>query len=115
MSRSHTTAFCDGLADEEMPRARLALLLKHFSQISDEREPWRVMYPLSEMLLLLTCAAIASCDDFEDIAAWGKSHLEFLRKLSSFHFGIPCQTWLRRLVNRVDPVLFGCCFEEMPA
>jgi len=26
---------------------------------------------LSEVLLLLTCATIASCDDFDDIAAWG--------------------------------------------
>lgn len=44
--------------DEELPRARVALPLKHFSKLSDEREPWRVMYPLSEALLLLTCATI---------------------------------------------------------
>jgi hypothetical protein len=57
------------ILDEEAPRARLALLLKHFSQIDDDREPWRVVYPLSEVLLLLTCATIASCDDFDDIVA----------------------------------------------
>ena len=28
--------------EEEMPRDRLALLLKHFSQVEDDREPWRV-------------------------------------------------------------------------
>jgi predicted transposase YbfD/YdcC len=70
------------------------------------------MYPLSEVLLLLTCATIASCDDFDDIAAWGKHHLEFLRQFSPFHFGIPCERWLRTLVNRVDPILFGRCFED---
>jgi hypothetical protein len=57
------------LADEEVPRDRLALLLEHFSQLSDERESWRVMYPLAEVLLLLTCATICSCDDFDEIAA----------------------------------------------
>lgn len=98
--------------DEEMPRARLALLLEHFSRLDDTRDPWRVMYPLSETLLLLTCATIASCDDFDDIAAWGEAHLEFLRRFSPFHFGIPCERWLRALVNRVDPVLFGRCFED---
>jgi predicted transposase YbfD/YdcC len=86
--------------------------LKHFSQIDDGREPWRVVYPLAEVLLLLTCATIASCDDFEDIVAWGEHHLDFLRRFSPFHFGIPCARWLRTLINRVDPVLFGRCFES---
>jgi len=101
----------DLLVDEALPRARLALLVEHFSRLDDEREPWRVMYPLSEVLLLLTCATIASCDDFDEIAAWGKHHLEVLRRFAPFHFGIPCERWLRTLVNRVDPVTFGRCFE----
>lgn len=100
------------LADEEVPRDRLALLLEHFSRLSDEREAWRVMYPLSEVLLLLTCATICSCDDFDEIAAWGASHLSFLRRFSEFHFGIPSERWLRDLVNRIDPLLFGRCFES---
>jgi hypothetical protein len=100
------------LADEEVPRDRLALLLEHFSKLSDERESWRVMYPLAEVLLLLTCATVCSCDDFDEIAAWGESHLLFLRRFSEFHFGIPCERWLRDLVNRIDPILFGRCFES---
>lgn len=98
--------------DEDLPRARVALLLEHFSRLDDDREGWRVMYPLSEVLLLLTCATIASCDDFDDIAAWGKHHLDFLKQFAPFHYGIPCERWLRALVNRVDPVLFGRCFED---
>ncbi len=98
------------IPDEETPRARLALLLEHFSKLGDDREPWRVMYPLKEVLLLVTCATIASCDDFDDIVAWGKHHLAFLRRFSEFHHGIPCERWVRALVNRIDPVLFGRCF-----
>src|SRR5438876_7988530 len=105
----------DFFADEDVPRARLALLLKHFSDLSDAREPWRVMYPLAEMLLLLTCATIASCDDFDDIVAWGEHHLDFLRQFSEFHFGIPCERWLRSLMNRLDPDLFGRCFASWVA
>ena len=100
------------LADEEVPRDRLALLLEHFSKLSDEREPWRVMYPLAEVLLLLSCATICSCDDFDEIVAWGESHLPFLRRFSDFHFGIPGERWQRDLVNRVDPILLGRCFES---
>jgi predicted transposase YbfD/YdcC len=98
--------------DEETPRARLALLLQHFSELGDEREPWRVMYPLEEVLLLVTCATIASCDDFDEIAAWGTHHLGFLRRFGEFHHGIPCERWLRHLVNRIDPALFGRCFDS---
>ena len=50
--------FADTIIDEEIPRARLGLLLRHFSKLGDEREPWRVMYPLQEVLLLVTCATI---------------------------------------------------------
>ena len=105
-------AFRDTITDEQMPRARLGLLLQHFSQLGDEREPWRVMYPLKEVLLLVTCATIASCDDFDDIVAWGQHHLDVLRRFSAFHHGIPCERWLRTLVNRIDPVLFGRCFDS---
>ena len=52
------------IPDDETPRARLALLLEHFSKLADDREPWRVMYPLKEVLLLVTCATIAFCDGF---------------------------------------------------
>ena len=67
----------DFFADASVPRARVALLLKHFSRLADEREPWRIVHPLAEVLLLLTCATIASCDDFDDIVAWGEHHLDF--------------------------------------
>jgi predicted transposase YbfD/YdcC len=103
------------ILDEEVPRARVAVLLRHFSELGDDREPWRVMYPLDEVLLLVTCATIASCDDFDDIVAWGRHHLDFLRRFSEFHHGIPCQRWVRKLVNRVDPILFGRCFESWVA
>src|SRR4051812_36556761 len=55
----------------DLPRDRLRLLLKEFAALDDAREPWRVLYPLHEVLLLVTCATIASCDDFDDIVAWG--------------------------------------------
>lgn len=98
--------------DEEVPRDRLALLLKHFSQIEDDREPWRVMYPLSEVLFVVTCATIAACDDFGDIAAWGEHHLDFLRRFAPFHHGVPGARWLSLLLNRIDPKLFKRCFES---
>jgi hypothetical protein len=84
----------DFFADADVPRARVGLLLKHFSRVSDEREPWRIVYPLAEVLLLLTCATIASCDDFDDIVAWGKDHINFLKMFARLcHVGrLPAMT-----------------------
>ena len=102
----------DFFAGGDLPRARVAVLLKHFSALADEREPWRVAYPLGEVLLLLTCATVASCDDFDDIVAWGEHHVDFLRRFAPYHHGVPSERWMRTLVNRVDPILFGRCFED---
>jgi predicted transposase YbfD/YdcC len=105
----------DPIFEEESPRARLALLLRHFSELKDDREPWRIVYPLAEVLLLIVCATIAGCDDFDDIVAWGEHHLHFLRRFADFHHGIPCERWLRSLINRIDPALFGRCFTSWVA
>src|SRR6202140_1855045 len=105
----------DMTLDDESPRARLALLLKHFSELDDDREAWRILYPIKEVLVLVVCATIASCDDFDDIVEWGEQHLDFLRGFSEFYHGIPCARWLRDLVNRIDPLLFQRCFNSWVA
>ena len=102
-------------AEPEFAPARLAVLLQHFAQIGDDRESWRIAYPLKEVLLLVTCATIASCDDFEMIVTWGEHNLDFLRRFSDFHHGVPCARWLRDLINRIDPALFARCFEAFVA
>jgi predicted transposase YbfD/YdcC len=101
--------------DEEAPRERLALLLEHFAELDDDREAWRIVYPLDEVLLLVTCATIAACDDFDDIVAWGEYHLDFLRRFSPYHHGVPGARWLRDLINRIDPQLFARCFADWVA
>lgn len=95
-------------AIDEKPRLRS--LLDHFAIIEDPREQWRVAHPLSEVLLLVVCASIASCDDFDDIAAWGETHLDFLRRFLPYHHGVPGARWLNILMNRLDPQLFSDCF-----
>jgi len=80
------------------------------SSTVDPREPAKVKYPLREVLFLVTCATIAACDDYDEIAAWGDHHLDFLRRHSEYFFGIPKEDWLRVVLNRIDPALFEDCF-----
>ncbi|HJR01643.1 MAG TPA: ISAs1 family transposase [Methylomirabilota bacterium] len=96
--------------DVVLDKPRLRRLLDHFAEVADPREPWRVAHPLPEVLLLVVCGSIASCDDFDDIAAWGRAHLDFLRRFLPFDHGVPGERWLNILMNRIDPELFAACF-----
>ena len=96
--------------DEVFAKARRRSLLEHFAAITDARPQWKVAYPLPEVLLLVVCGTIASCDDYDDIVEWGEAHLDFLRRFGAYHHGIPCADWLRVLMNRIDPELFSACF-----
>jgi predicted transposase YbfD/YdcC len=98
-----------------LPKPRLRSLLDHFSAIEDTRQSWKVMYPLHEVILLAVCGTIAGCDDYDDIVEWGETHLDFLRSMSEFHYGIPCRDWMRVVMNRVDPALFSACFQAWVA
>ena len=91
-------------------KSRLRALLEHFAEIEDPREPWRVMHPLPEVLLLVVCATIADCDDYEAIAEWGEEHLAFLRRFLPYDQGVPGGRWLTLLMNRIDPGLFSDSF-----
>lgn len=96
--------------DEAFRPSRLRSLLDHFAVISDPRDPPKVRYPLREVLFLVVSATIADCEDYDEIALWGRNHLDFLRGFSEFHFGTPCADWLRVVMNRIDPALFQACF-----
>jgi predicted transposase YbfD/YdcC len=98
---------------ETLPRkSRLAALLDHFSQVEDPRDVRRILHPLPEVLFLVVCGTIADCDDYEDIAAWGAAHLDFLRRHLPYAHGVPGERWLTILMNRINPALFAAAFAD---
>lgn len=97
-------------AEWRATRSSLRLLLEHLGRVEDPREPAKVKYPLREVLFLVTCATVAGCDDYDEIALWGERHLLFLRSYGEYFFGTPKEDWLRVVLNRIDPALFEACF-----
>jgi predicted transposase YbfD/YdcC len=91
-------------------KSRLSILLEHFSTIDDPRDVRRIMHPLAEVLFLVVCGTIADCDDYDDIAAWGEAHLDFLRLHQPYAHGVPGGRWLTILMNRINPALFQSAF-----
>ena len=97
---------------ESLPKSSIKALLSHLGEIDDTREPWRVAHPLTEVLLLVVCGTICDCDDYDEIAAWGKAHLGLLRRSLPFHHGVPSGRWLTILMNRINPDLFARVFTD---
>ena len=91
-------------------KSRLSVLLEHFATIDDPRDVRRISHPLAEILLLVVCGTIADCDDYDQIAAWGEAHLDFLRRHLPYENGVPGGRWLTILMNRVNPALFSAVF-----
>ncbi len=85
-------------------------LLDHFSALEDPREPWRAIYPLPEILLLVLSATLSGMEDFVEIKLWGEQRLDFLRRLLAYDRGIPSHDTLNDMMNALDPVLFKACF-----
>lgn len=55
-------------------------LLDHFSALKDPCQPWRVLYPLEEILLVVLCATLSGMEDFVEIKLWGEHRIDFLRR-----------------------------------
>jgi predicted transposase YbfD/YdcC len=91
-------------------KSRLAALIDHFAEVEDPRDVRRIAHRLDEILLLVVCGTIADCDDYEDIAAWGAAHLDFLRRHLPYEHGVPGERWLTILMNRINPALFAAAF-----
>jgi predicted transposase YbfD/YdcC len=85
-------------------------LLAHFAAVDEPRQVAKVLYPLTEILLVVLCGTLAGADDFVELALWGREHLAFLRRLAPFARGIPSHDTLCEIMAAIDPVAFGKCF-----
>jgi predicted transposase YbfD/YdcC len=100
----------DAALDGFFSKPSLKALLTHLAVIDDPRDPWRVMYPLREVLFLAICGTICGCDSYDEIAEWGKAHVQFLRRYLPYENGTAGGRWLTIFMNRINPALFEAAF-----
>jgi predicted transposase YbfD/YdcC len=87
-------------------------LLGHFAALKDPRQSAKVMFPLSEIMLLVLSATIAGADDLVEVREWGLQNLTFLRTILPFRDDIPSHDTLADVLNALDPDLFKACFMD---
>jgi predicted transposase YbfD/YdcC len=86
-------------------------ILTHFAALKDPRQCAKVLYPLTEILLLALAATIAGADDFVEVTLWGEQHQAFLRRFFPYEAGIPSHDTMCDVFAAVDPELFQVCFQ----
>jgi len=90
--------------------AETTSFLHYFNDLPDYRQPGKVEYPLSEVLLLILLAVLAGAETFTDIARFGEKKLELLRRFRPFKNGTPAHDHLGDIFATLVPKAFHRCF-----
>ena len=88
------------------------VLADRFSDLSDPREDGKVIHPLTDILVIAVCAAIAGAESYEDIVLYGKSKTSWLSEFLELEDGIPSHDTFRRVFSLIDAETFEACFTE---
>ncbi len=75
----------------------------------------QVQYSIHEIFFLVIAAVVSGCNDWKEIALFGKVKVDWLRKFFPYTEGTPCNTTLSRFFSKLDPESFGQLFSEWVA
>jgi predicted transposase YbfD/YdcC len=79
-----------------------------FADLPDPRiETANKLHPLTDILVIATCAVIAGADGWEEVAEYGKSKEGFFRRFLGLPNGIPSHDTFERVFTRLDPDAFA--------
>src|ERR1700720_3652205 len=86
------------------------VFLNHFKDLSDPRQPGKVVYPLDEVLLFCLLAVLGGAETFVDIARFGEKKINLLRRFRPFRDGTPSHDHLGDIFATLDAGQFQRCF-----
>jgi predicted transposase YbfD/YdcC len=91
------------------------VFLDHFKDLPDPRQAGKVIYPLTEVLLLCLLAVLAGAETFVDIARFGEKKIALLRRFRPFRHGTPAHDHLGDILAVLDAEQFQRCFVDWVA
>lgn len=89
------------------------MIMEHFESLTDPRQTWKVLYPLTEIVLMTIVAVIAECDAWYQIHHYCKTKEKWFRekfKLELKH-GIPSHDTFERVFAMLEPQEFNVSFQ----
>jgi predicted transposase YbfD/YdcC len=79
-----------------------------FADLPDPRiETANKLHPLTDILVIATCAVIAGADGWEEIAEYGQSKEDFFRRFLELPHGVPSHDTFERVFAKLDPDAFA--------
>jgi hypothetical protein len=78
--------------------------------LEDPRQLKNVLYPLSEILLLILYGVIFGSETWVDIVEYGEEKLSYLRDFASFEKGVTSHDTPGEVFSNLDPKSFQTCF-----
>jgi predicted transposase YbfD/YdcC len=85
---------------------------KHFRKLKDPRLDRRKRHMLMDVITIAICGVICGCDDWQQIAVFGKNRKDWLAQFLQLVNGIPSHDTFERVFDRIDPAAFGRCFRD---
>jgi predicted transposase YbfD/YdcC len=86
-------------------------IIHHFTALPDPRDSRFTTHLLSDLLTIALCALLSGAKSFEDMAAFGRAKLTWLRSLGLvLANGIPSHDTFRDLFRHLPPAAFQDCF-----
>jgi predicted transposase YbfD/YdcC len=89
---------------------RVGSLRKHFRDLKDPRVIGRSRHRLLDIVVIAICAVIADCDNWPDIAQFGREREAWFRRFLQLPHGVPAHDTFERLFAALDiRALERCC------
>jgi predicted transposase YbfD/YdcC len=87
----------------------------HFRNLKDPRFSRRRRHHLLDIIIVALCAVMCGAKDWQQVEAFGKLRLDWLRRFIALANGIPSHDTFERVFDRIDPSAFHQCFQKWVA
>jgi predicted transposase YbfD/YdcC len=85
---------------------------KYFGKLKDPRINRHKRHRLLDIISIALCGVLCGCNDWQQIATFGRSRLDWLKKFLALPYGIPSHDTFERVFDRLDPQAFEACFRS---
>jgi len=78
-------------------------ILIFLDNIKDERQEWKVVHKLSDIVFIVLMAVLANADDWQEIEIFAKTNVDLLRRYVPLKNGIPSHDTMQRVMACICP------------